>query len=74
VRISNAITALTKNDENNPLAVGDITEWYLNLHTGANPDGELRGQLFVDSVVPVPAAVRMMISALGTLIGLRRLG
>ncbi len=67
------IDALTK-DENVALGVGDPTLWYLNIHTDLNGDGELRGQLFVDSVVPVPAAVWMMMSALGTLIGLRRLG
>ena len=55
-----------------PFLVGDITDVYLNIHSLMNLPGELRGQLFVTSVVPIPAAIWMMISGLGALVGVRR--
>ena len=67
--LDGAKTALTGDGS---FVVGDITNWYLNIHTGLNPIGELRGQLFVTSVVPIPAAIWLMISALGALVGARR--
>jgi len=66
-----ALTALT---DDGSFVPGDITGWYLNIHTDLNPDGELRAQLFVTGVViPVPAALWLMISALGAIVGYRRL-
>lgn len=53
------------------LDVGAPTPWYVNLHTPVNPDGELRGQLFV-TAVPLPAAAWMFIPALGLLARARR--
>jgi len=69
VAFDGAIAALTAGGAFTP---GAITEWYLNIHTGLNPAGELRGQLFVTSVVPVPGAVWLLISALGAMLGVRR--
>ena len=43
--------------------------WYINIHTAANPGGEIRGQV---SVVPIPAAAWLFISALGGLAALKR--
>lgn len=67
--LSGAITALTGDGS---FAPGAITDWYLNIHTPANGSGELRGQLFVASVVPVPAALWLAVPALGFLIRRRR--
>lgn len=67
--LADAIAALTGDGAFGP---GAITEWYLNIHTPANTSGELRGQLFVASVVPVPAALWLAIPALGFLIRKRR--
>lgn len=54
------------------LGVGDVTPLYLNIHTPLNPAGEIRGQLLVASIVPLPAAAWMMLSGLAALVGLRR--
>jgi hypothetical protein len=57
------------------LVAGDPTTWYVNIHTFANPGGEIRGQLNVTlapAVVPLPAAVWLMLGALGGLFGIRR--
>lgn len=67
--LSGAITALTGDGSFGP---GAITDWYLNIHTPANGPGELRGQLFVASVVPVPAALWLAAPALGLLVRHRR--
>lgn len=67
--LADAITALTGDGAFGP---GAITDWYLNIHTPANGAGELRGQLFVASVVPVPAALWLAIPALGFLVRRRR--
>ncbi len=71
ITLSGAIAALT---DDGSFVPGDITGWYLNIHTDLNPGGELRAQLFVTGVViPVPAALWLMISALGAIVGYRRL-
>jgi hypothetical protein len=38
--------------------------WYINIHTGTYPDGEIRGQV---QVVPVPAAAWLMLGGLAGL-------
>ncbi|MBT8132317.1 MAG: VPLPA-CTERM sorting domain-containing protein [Gammaproteobacteria bacterium] len=38
--------------------------WYINIHSDLHPGGEIRGQV---TVVPVPAAIWMMLSGLGAL-------
>lgn len=45
---------------------------YINLHTSANPGGELRGQMVVDSAIPIPPAVYLFVSGLIGLVGLAR--
>ncbi|MBI4696382.1 MAG: CHRD domain-containing protein [Gammaproteobacteria bacterium] len=55
------------------LGVGDAMNWYVNIHTAANPDGEIRGQLLVaSSPVPVPASLWLLGSALVGTLGVRR--
>jgi len=46
---------------------------YINIHTGNNPNGEIRGQVLSGTFnpVPLPAAVWLMLPALGAL-ALRR--
>ena len=67
--LADAISALTGDGGFGP---GAITDWYLNIHTPANGAGELRGQLFVAAVVPVPAALWLAVPALGVLMRRRR--
>lgn len=54
-----------------PLDVADILGglWYINIHTDANPMGEIRGQIQSGEFnpVPLPAAIWMLIPALGLL-------
>lgn len=47
--------------------------WYINIHTAMAPGGEIRGQVLPiqPQVVPLPAAVWLMLSAVGGL-GLAR--
>lgn len=42
--------------------------WYINIHTAANPDGEIRGQVL--KVIPEPATI--VLAGLGGLALLRR--
>jgi len=60
-------------DGGGAFGVGDPTNWYVNLHTGANVAGEIRGQLLVSSVVvPLPASLALLVPALGGLVLIRR--
>jgi hypothetical protein len=43
--------------------------WYINIHTGTYPDGEIRGQV---QVIPVPAAAWLMLGGLAGLWGFAR--
>ena len=45
--------------------VGDVTDWYANIHTGDSPDGEIRGQLGVSAIsaAPPPAAIWLFLPA-----------
>lgn len=52
--------------------VGSETPWYHNIETGENPDGELRGQLFVAAIVPLPASAWLLLSSLVAVVGLSR--
>lgn len=52
-------------------APGADTALYLNLHTGADPQGAIRGQ--ITSVVPLPAALPMFVAAIAGLLGVRHL-
>ncbi|MBT8132404.1 MAG: VPLPA-CTERM sorting domain-containing protein, partial [Gammaproteobacteria bacterium] len=62
------------------LSAGDSSDllaglWYINLHTENFMGGEIRGQIFQISppaVVPLPAAVWLMLSAVAGLGALRR--
>lgn len=58
---------------NGTFLVGQDTGFYVNIHTGLNEGGELRGQIIVtQSPVPIPAAIWLMGSALLGVFGLRR--
>ena len=47
--------------------IGSEIPWYVNLHTALNPGGEIRGQLFLQAVVPLPATAWLLFSALGAI-------
>ncbi len=49
--------------------VGDVTDWYVNIHTENWTGGEIRGQLIVSgiTVVPLPAAVWLFLPAIAML-------
>ncbi len=69
---ANGISLLTSGGT---AAVNSATQFYVNIHTTANPAGEIRGQLFVTSApapVPVPPALLLMGSAVLGLVQLRR--
>lgn len=58
----------------NTLSSTDIDDilaglWYINIHTDANPPGELRGQVLggTFSPVPLPGAIWMFLPVLGLL-------
>jgi len=44
-------------------------EYYINIHSDANPGGEIRGQI---SAVPLPASSLMLLAALGGFAAMRR--
>jgi len=67
--VAGAAAALTGAGAFSP---GDETGWYLNIHTALNGPGELRGQLFVTSVVPLPAALWLAVPAVGFVLRKRR--
>lgn len=43
--------------------------WYINIHSSLFPGGEIRGQV---QVVPLPAAVWLLLAGCGVLLGWRR--
>lgn len=51
------------------LKAGNI---YVNLHTVANPSGEIRGQINAPAPVPVPASGLLLVAGLGALAAARR--
>lgn len=47
------------------LAILQAGRAYINIHTGANPNGEIRGQLFQVAVVPELEVYAMLLAGLG---------
>ena len=52
--------------------VGSEVAWYINFRTDMNPMGEIRGQLFLTSAIPLPATAWLLVSALGGIALIRR--
>ena len=60
-----------------PLSAGEEGDllsslWYINIHSTHEPLGEIRGQLVPVGVIPLPAAVWLLLAPLVGMVGLRR--
>lgn len=59
------IGAANSNPAQSFLAILEAGKAYINIHTGANPGGEIRGQLFQVAVVPELEVYAMLLAGLG---------
>ena len=49
-----------------------VPDWYINIHSTSFPAGEIRGNLVLTSVVPLPASVWMFLAGAAFLTAVRR--
>lgn len=60
-----SIGAANSNPAQSFLAILQAGKAYINIHTGANPAGEIRGQLFQVAVIPELEVYAMLLAGLG---------